>query len=76
MKGVRRYSKEAGGMEIPCVFTFTGKRSHVSKLKRFIENPNSTVIQISDHFLFMQLLNYFQQCTSSLSEKLKFQQTM
>ena len=48
--GVRRYSQEAGGMEILCELTFTGKRSNVSKLKRLIENLNSSmVIQVSDH---------------------------
>ena len=47
--GARRYSEEAGGMEILCELTFTGKRSHVSKLKRLIENLNSMVIEVSDH---------------------------
>ena len=49
MTGARRYSQEAGGMEIPCKITSTGKRSRVSKLKRLMENLNSIVIQVSDH---------------------------
>ena len=49
MTGARKYSQEPAGMEIPCELTFTGKRSHVSKLKRLIENLNSMVIQVSDY---------------------------
>ena len=42
--GVRRYSREAGGMEIPCELTFTGKKKNITKLRRLIANLNSNVI--------------------------------
>ena len=36
--GRRRYCCERGGMEIPCQLTFTGKRKHITTLKRFLDS--------------------------------------
>ena len=38
--GARRYSTVTGEMEIPCEFTFLGKKSHLAKLKRLIDGLN------------------------------------
>ena len=42
--GSRRYSREAGGMEIPCELTFTGKPKKTSKLYKLICELNSSFI--------------------------------
>ena len=44
--GVRRHSREAGGMEIPCELTFIGKKKHIAKMKRLIDGLKSTVMYI------------------------------
>ena len=46
--GVRRHSREAGGMEIPCELTFIGKKKHIAKMKRLVLGLNSTVIYVLD----------------------------
>ena len=44
VSGVRRYSRVAGGMEIPCKLVFQGKKRHITKLKRLIDSLNSLVV--------------------------------
>ena len=44
--GARRYSRVAGGMEIPCHLTFAGKKKHVDKLRTLINNLNSVVVYV------------------------------
>ena len=46
LTGVKRHSREAGGIEIPCELTFIGKKMHIAKIKRLVEGLNSTVIYI------------------------------
>ena len=45
--GSQRYCRKAGGMEIPCRLTYTGKRKHIAKLKRLIINLNSQTIFVA-----------------------------
>ena len=42
--GSRRHCREAGGMEIPCRLTFTGKKNHIAKLRQLIISLNSQTI--------------------------------
>ena len=39
--GGRKYSEEAGGMEIPCEFKFTGSARKVRKLRQLLTDLNS-----------------------------------
>ena len=39
--GVRKHSREPGGMEIPCELTFIGKKKHIAKTKKLIVSLNS-----------------------------------
>lgn len=48
MTGGRKYSEEAGGMEIPCELKFTGSARNVRKLKQLFTDLNSpTVVVVS-----------------------------
>ena len=42
--GLRRHSRDAGRMEIPCELTFIEKRKHIAKIKRLTDGLNRTVI--------------------------------
>ena len=43
---LRRHSREAGEMEIPCELTFIGTKKHIAKMKRRTDSLNSTVIYV------------------------------
>ena len=47
--GSRRHCREAGGMEIPCRLTFTGKKKYMARLRHLIISLNSQTIFVVRH---------------------------
>ena len=44
--GGRKYSEEAGGMEIPCELKFTGSARKVRKLRQLLTDLNSPAVVV------------------------------
>lgn len=46
VSGRRRHSSTAGGMEIPCILTFKGRRKTIKQLKKLLEELNTPSVVI------------------------------